>query len=219
MRQLIFIDDSGDPGLKKSNTKHLIIAAVVLTGHKNLEQLSSAINGFRTKLNWNELDEFKFSSTRKSLIKDLLITIRQLEFESYILIIDKTKLIAPPRLFSGETLYNYAIKELLCRLDLFEPIITIDGVYDKQQARKIRTYLRQALKKHGIEQCKINFVDSRKESIIQLADIIAGSIARSFDTTKNDRNDYLKLIKMKIKKIYLNHPHFPHHINLHRGES
>ena len=92
--------------------------------------------------------------------------------------------------------------ELLLKLDLNEPIIVIDGVYDKKQAQRIRTYLRQTLKQHGIEKCKINFVDSRKEPVIQMADIVAGSVARSFDKSKTDCNEYVKLLGSKIINIY-----------------
>ena len=82
-----------------------------------------------------------------------------------------------------------------------ESVIVIDGVADKKQIQRMRTYLRQALKQQGVEKCKISFVDSRKEPLIQLADIIAGSIARSYDITKSDRNEYIKLLKSKINKI------------------
>ena len=105
--------------------------------------------------------------------------------------------------YPGENLYNYAIKELLLRLRLgTEPVIVIDGVTDKKHIQRIRTYLRQALKQHGVEKCKIGLVDSRKEPLIQLADIVAGSVARSFDKTKADHGDYLKLLKPMFKKIY-----------------
>ena len=38
--------------------------------------------------------------------------------------------------------------------------------------------------------------------MVQLTDLIVGSIARSFDNTKADQNDYIKLLKGKIKNIY-----------------
>ena len=87
-------------------------------------------------------------------------------------------------------------------LKLVEPIIVIDGVADKKHIQFSRTYLRQALRQHGVEKCKISFVDSRKDVIIQLADIVAGSIARSYDKEKTDHSDYLRLLDLKVKDIY-----------------
>ena len=81
---------------------------------------------------------------------------------SYAAVLDKAKMNITPKLYSGKTLYNYVIKEFLLRLELTSvPNIVIDGVYDKKQAQRMRTYLRQALKKSSIERSKISFVDSR----------------------------------------------------------
>lgn len=201
-RQFIFLDDSGDPGLNNSNTPRMVVAAVLLACRENVEKLSAAINGFRAGLGWGELDEFKFSSTRKSVIKDLLRFVRKFEFAAYAAVVDKAKIYNTPQLSSGENLYSYLMKELLLRLPLSEPTIVIDGVTDKKQIQRMRTYLRQALKQSNIEKCKIGFADSRKEAMVQLADMIAGSVARSFDAAKADHGDYLSLIMPKIKGIY-----------------
>ena len=201
-KQFVIIEESGDPGLKNSNTTHLIIVAVIVADREKLTELNAAIDGFRAGLGWKELDEFKFSSTRKSVIIDLLKFVRRFEFEAYALAVDKTRIISPPQLSSKETLYHRAIKELLLRMTLTEPIIIIDGVADKKSAQQTRTYLRQALRQQGVEKCKISFVDSRKETIVQLADIIAGSVARSFDKDKADHNDYLKILGTKLKEIF-----------------
>ena len=201
-KQFVFIDDSGDPGLIKSSTSHFIVAAVLVVTSENYVRIMTALSGFRAGLGWGELDELKFSKTRKSVIINLLKYIRQFDFEAYALVIDKSKMTAPPQLSSGETLYQYAIKELLTRLYLRDPIIFVDGVTNKKHIQHTRAYLRQALRQQGVTKCKITFVDSRKDALVQLADIVAGSIARSFDKEKTDHNDYLELLKPKIRGIF-----------------
>ena len=203
-KQIVHIDESGDMGLLKAHTSTLriIVAAVLVTESDNLTELVAAIDGFRAGLGWRELDEFKFSSTRKSVIKDLLKFIQKYDFEAYAVVIDKSRIFGVPTLSPDETLHGYAIKELLLKIKLSEPTIVIDGIADRKPAQRMKTYLRRALKQHGVEKCKISFVDSRRESMIQLADIVAGSIARSFDTSKADHNDYTELLKSKIKGIY-----------------
>ena len=99
-------------------------------------------------------------------------------------------------------MYHFVIKELLLRLELSEAVIFIDGVAHKRQAERIRTYLRLALKEHKNARYKIKFVDSRKDVLIQLADVVAGSIARSYDRVKCDHKDYLEILKPKVKEIY-----------------
>jgi len=188
--------------LKKSATSHFIVAAVLVIDRENLDKLTVAINGFRAGLGWNEMDELKFSSTRKSVVKKLLSYISHFDFNAYAVIMDKTKMSKADPPTSGETLHSFVIKELLLKMELSEPIIVIDGVAHKKQAERVRTYLRQHLRKHGVEKCKIGFTDSRKDVMIQLADIVAGSVARSLDKNKNDYNVYLDILGTKIKGIF-----------------
>ena len=202
LKQFVFIDDSGDPGLLKSSTNHFIIAAVLVVEQENLNNLRVAMDGFRAGLGWNDLHEMKFNSAKKSIIKNLLKFIQRFEFETYAAVINKTRMTTLPQLTTGESLYHFVIKELLLRLELSEAVIFIDGVAHKRQAERIRTYLRHALKEHKVAKYKIKFVDSRKDVLIQLADVIAGSIARSYDKDKYDHNDYLDLLKPKVKEIY-----------------
>ena len=201
-KSYIYVDDSGDTGLKKSNTTHFVVAAVVVVGREDMEKLAIAINSYRAGLRWNELHEFRFRVTEKKIIIGLLKHLQQFEFKSYAVVIDKARIVNQPQLSSGETLYSYAIKELLLKLKLTDPVIVIDGVSDKKPAQKTRTYLRKALKQRGVEKCKICFVDSRKDALVQLADIVAGSVARSYDKTKTDHKSYLKLLEPKLKNIY-----------------
>ena len=201
-KQFIFLDDAGDTGIKNSATGHFVVAAIIVDDSKNLENLIVAMNGFRAGLGWVDMHELKFNSTKKSIIRNLLQFITQFEFFICAAVIDKAKITVMPQLASGESLYNFTIKELLLRLNLSEPIIFIDGVAHKRQAERVRTYLRQSLKEHGVNKCKIRFVDSRKDVLIQLADVVAGSIARSYNKEKNDHNDYLNLIESKVKGIF-----------------
>ena len=201
-KQFVFIDESGDPGLKRTSSGHFIVAAVLLVDNENYAKLVTAMNGFRAGLGFSELDELKFNKTRKTVIKRLLRFVQQFDFESYAVVINKSKMTKPPQLSSGETLYLYAIKELLLKLKLSEPNIVIDGVTDKKHIQNTRAYLRQALRQQGVGKCKIGFVDSRKDLVVQLTDIVAGSIARSFDKKKTDHKDYLELLESKIKGIY-----------------
>ena len=201
-KEFLILDDSGDPGLVKSSTSHFIVAAVLVLNSESYDKLVMAMNDFRAGLGWNELDELKFSKTRKIVIKRLLTFIQQLEFKAYAIVVDKSKLTDKSLLTIDDSLYNYAIKELLLRLKLSNPVIFIDGVSHKKQAERFRTYLRKHLKKHGVEKSKIRFVDSRKDVLVQLADIIAGVIARSYSKKKGSNDEYLKLLKSKIEEIY-----------------
>lgn len=48
-----------------------------------------------------------------------------------------------------------------------------------------------------MKDCKL--IDSKTDELIQLADMIAGSIRRSYDTSKADSQEYKKIIKKHIE--------------------
>ena len=199
-KHFVFIDESYSMKKKKTATSHIVVAAVLIVEQEKLSILTDAMNTFRADLGWNELHELKFNSAKKSIIKDFLNYIKQFEFEAHAVVIDRLK-IADETLFNtGEDLYNNLVIDLLLKMSLKEPSIVIDGVSDKKQAQRVRTFLRKSLKQHGIEKCKIGFVDSRKNVLIQLIDVITGSIARSYNSSKTDRYDYINIIKPKIKR-------------------
>ena len=46
---------------------------------------------------------------------------------------------------------------------------------------------------------KVKFVDSKTDNLIQLADLVAGSILRSTQPDKTDSGDYLDILKKHNK--------------------
>ena len=90
----------------------------------------------------------------------------------------------------------------MLKLKLTNPIITIDGRAGKKFSKEIRTYLRQSLKENGVTGSRVYLVDSRKNSLIQLTDIVAGSVARSYNKDKTDSQVYIKALGEKIAEIY-----------------
>ena len=199
-KRFAYIDDSGDAGLRNSNTDQLIVAAVIIVDEEKRKLLAEAINLFRSRLGWVELHEFKFHKTEKRILVDLIDFIKAYDFTAYAVVLDKRG-IDPSHVQKSETsLYNYTLKELLLRVCMNDQVVVIDGEAAKKHAWKIRSYLRQNLKANGIERVSIRFTDSRKDSLVQLSDIVAGAIARSYKD-KTDAQKYLNLLKDKIVMI------------------
>ena len=198
--EYIFIDDSGDAGLDKSNTDQLIIAAVIVADEITKNILSDAINRFRQDLGWNDLDEFKFAKMNKETLVKLIDFINDYDFRVYAVVLDKRKIAKSYTAEGSIQIYNYILMVLLKKVGKNKQIITIDGKISKRKAKEVRAYLRQHLRKEGIVDVKIVFAESRKEPLIQLADIVAGAVARSYKD-KTDAQRYLKLLKDKVIMI------------------
>jgi len=201
-RDFVYIDDSGDPGFKKSSSSHFIIAAVLLLDEDKKQLLNDAITLFRRNLGWHELEEFRFKITNKKTILRLIDFVRPFDFTAYAMVLDKSKIDPEDIPKDKASLYYYTIKELLLKLNLTNPVITIDGRAGKQYSKEIRTYIRQGLREKGVENTRIFLVDSRKNALVQLTDIIAGAVARSYRTDKTDAQAYKNALGDKIAEIY-----------------
>ena len=200
-KQLIFIDDSGDPGFKGATSANFVMAAALFIEPKVATEINKAISDFRKSLGWQDEAEFKFRKTNKKIIKRLFNIVAKYDFKIYAVYVDKSsyKQILP--VFDKEKLYNWTVKELLKIIPLDNAYVKIDGRASREHKRRISSYLRHEI---NIGERKIRQIkpeDSVKDNLIQLADLVAGSINRSFQSEKTDAGDYLALFKKKVAQI------------------
>ena len=199
-KQLIFIDDSGDPGFKKGASSNFVMAAALFIDPEVAMSLSRRISDYRRSLEWRDEHEFKFAKDRKDIVVELLNMALDYDFRVYAVYIDKTSFYQKSPIANKEQLYSWAIKELLLTMPIREAKIKIDGRPSKQTIQKMTTYLRKEVNYDGTKKLEIKFEDSVDNDLVQLADLIVGSINRSM-TNKTDSQVYINIIKSKICKI------------------
>ena len=202
-KQLVFIDDSGDPGFKKGSSSHFVMACAIFMSDEVAEQVASEIKQFRKDRNLKENYEFKFHTTCKRLVEKLLTIIIKYNFTINAIYIDKSMSKYQDFLYVADQpkLYNWVIKELLDKLPLKDARIRIDGRSGKKCMHDTKTYLRKELNKKSHKVLNIKFEDSVKNDLIQLADLVAGSVNRSLQKDRTDAKDCLKILKSKINSI------------------
>lgn len=195
---MIFIDESGDPGLRKGRSDYFIIAAVIVVGQKNCDAIANAIEEHKRNLGWNENEELKFHKTHKNIIKQTIKMLHKYDYSAYAIALDKAKINRQTHSFEKDSIFLYVIKELLIKIEPKKSNIIIDGVRGPKYVKKARTYFRNELKSHNIEVGRIIFENSISNPLIQLADLVAGSVARTL-TNKTDAREYVRLFGNKIK--------------------
>ena len=67
--------------------------------------------------------------------------------------------------------------------------------------KNTKTYLRCEINGDKAKKLDIKFDDSVTTDLLQLADLIAGSINRSLQSDKTDSKDYISIFEDKIVKI------------------
>lgn len=199
---LIFIDDSGDPGFKldRGSTTHFVIAMVIFDDELEAEKTAVGIKEFKRKIKFDDSVEFKFSKTRDKIRKEFLETVNNFSFRVRCLIVDKSLIRSEELKANKNSFYGYFIKEALKNNNntILNAKVRVDGSGDRLFRRNFFTYLRRELnssEKKVMNNCKM--IDSRTNVLIQMADMVAGSINRANSKIKKDCQ-YRNIIKRHI---------------------
>ena len=206
-KQLVFIDDSGDPGFKvdKGATSHFVIACVIFEDSLVAEETAVAIKKYRRNLGFSDRTEFKFTRSRNVIKKGFLKVVSKFNFKIRVIVVDKSVINSEELQTSHDSFYNYFTKQVLFHSKgaLHNARIRLDGHGNKLFKRNLSTYLRKELNGKNKKIMKnMRLVDSKKDVLIQMADMIAGAIRRSYDTRKTENKNYRKIINKKIEDCW-----------------
>lgn len=201
---LIFIDDSGDPGFKldRGSTRYFVVLLLIFDDELEAEKTAVAIKELRRTLGFPDDVEFKFHKSSKDIRVRFLQAINPFNFRVRALVIDKILIRSPELRTNKNSFYGYAIKTTLqyTNKSVQEAKVRIDGSGDRTFRRSFLSYLRRQLNSQEqriIKNCKM--VDSKGNVLVQMADMIAGSVRRSYDETKPDRKIYKEMIQKHIE--------------------
>ena len=203
---LVFIDDAGDAGFKleKGSSKHFVIACVIFDDNLDAEETALKIKRLRRSLKWRDDHEFKFNKASKLVRLTFLSEIKSCNFRVRAIVADKEVIRSPELRTNNTKFYNYMIKEVLSKSDgsIKNGSIRLDGHEDRAYKKAAATYFRQQANPRGSVIKDMKFVNSKNDNLIQLADMVAGSILRSTQSNKTDKDEYLKVIKKRIEDIW-----------------
>lgn len=205
---LVFIDDSGDPGFKiaRGSSVIFVICCVIFDDDLEAEKVAVKIKELRRKLKKSDRFEFKFNKCSKKYRTEFLRTVASAKFRVRAIVMPKEKIYSEELRRSKESFYNFTIKMVLRHNSgtIKNARIRLDGRGNRVFRRRLLTYLRRDLNTGERRVVKnIRFRDSKRDVLIQLADMVAGSINRSFQTRKSDSQVYLGIIKPRVEDIWV----------------
>ena len=196
---LVFIDESGDPGFKLQRGSSAIFV-VTLVAFRDHDQARAADAAIATRLRIRS--EFKFNTSRDEVRDAFFEAVRPFDFCIRAIVIDKERIYSPHLRTRKEAFYSFFVKSML-KFDgglLEDARIVIDGSGDRSFRQELQAYLRSELGPGKIK--KITFRNSASDRLVQLADMCAGAIARSYRLDKNDRFRWRKMLQPKIENIW-----------------
>ncbi|MBI2315294.1 DUF3800 domain-containing protein [Candidatus Daviesbacteria bacterium] len=145
--------------------------------------------------------EFKFFKSRRQIRESFLHAVNKFNFTIRAIVVDKSLVKSPELKNNKNSFYSYIIKLVLehSNNSILDAKIRIDGSGDRTFRKSFLTYLRKQLnskQKIVMKNCKM--VDSKSDELIQMADMVAGSIRRFYDLKKDDGKIYKAIIKKHI---------------------
>ena len=196
---LVFVDESGDSGLKlgKGSSEFFVLTLVIFTENEAANTSDLAVDTIRTILNLSDRTEFKFNKLNDKGRRHFLSSVSNHEFTYYSVVINKAKLTGKGFSFK-ESFYKYVCQMAFnnCREYLQDATIIIDGSGSREFRQQLQTYIKGKINdKNDVRACikKVKIEDSKKNNLLQLADMICGAVARSY-TSKKDEPPYRSLI-------------------------
>ena len=204
---LVFIDDSGDPSfsLDKGATKVFVIACIVFQDELEAEKTAIAIKELRRKLKFSDRTEFKFAGSSKPTRIAFLEAVRPFHFVVRALVVEKKKIRSEQLRNDKHSFYSYFIKTALqySKKTIYDAKIKIDGSGDRIFRKQFLSYLRRELNTKDSHILKhVRLVDSQANVLIQLADMVAGTIRRFKEGEKKDRVEYWELLRKKVENCW-----------------
>jgi hypothetical protein len=180
----VFIDESGDAGFKltEGSPPFFVVAMVIFDCDDDARATEAIIaNSQARKLHKGE---FRFNKCRDN-IRDLFFhDVIKGNFRVRAIVVQKNAIYSERFKSDKEVFYEYFVKSLM-RNDngvLQGAKVVIDGSGEREFRYNLKVAIRRRLQEGVVTEVKLK--DSEKDSLIQLADMCAGAIARSYRTDR-----------------------------------
>lgn len=182
----VFIDESGDPGFKieKGSSPVFVTSMVIFDNALDARQSQSRIARLLGEL--RAKPEFKFNKLQSVRRDQFFEEIAALPFRTRYVVVQKNLIYSDALRTTKESFYKFFVRNMIQHDGgaLRNAKVIIDGSGDRAFKRAFRSYLRKHIGKESVRSFELR--DSVKDPLVQLADMCAGAIARSYRPDRAD---------------------------------
>jgi hypothetical protein len=203
---LAFIDESGDPGMPPggSRSAYFTVTMVIIEDHEEAAAIEQRIALLRRELGLKEGFEFHFSKLKRVWREEFLRSLATYEWFYFSVVLNKAKLSGKGFQFP-DPFYKYTCGLVFqnAKPYLNDAIVVIDGSGGREFRTQLSTYLRKRINEGGDAPKairKVKLQDSRQNSLLQLADMVCGAVARSYSTPE-EQSCFRKLISHREMQV------------------
>lgn len=202
---LVYIDESGDAGFRveRGSSPVFVAAMVIFASADDAAFTRRLIEGSAARR--MHKGEFKFSKSRADVRDGFFRAVAAAPFQVRAIVVEKAVIHSAHLRTDKESFYEFFVKQML-RHDndrLASAKVIIDGSGDREFRQKLSTAIRRKVREGAVRDCR--FSDSRNDALIQLADMCAGAIARSFRGDRHERNRWRNMLRPRIDDVWRFH--------------
>ena len=203
---LVFIDESGDPGmnLEGGASEFFVVTAVSFQEEEHAVACCKRISTLRTEAGLPARIELHFAKSSDKVRHRLLRGVASSNFFYRSVVIDKKK-IDPSVVPKGrKSFHQYAVGLVLesWRANLIGATVDVDKGGGESFSRSLCRYVSQNFKDRDGKPLlkRVRTCDSKASNLMQLADMVCGAVARSFKPgAEND--EFRKLVKPRELEV------------------
>ena len=199
---LVFIDESGDAGFKldKGSTPIFVMAMVIFATPDDAAQTAAAIDASEARR--LHKPEFKFSKCSDDIRDAFCRAVARCPFKVRAIVVRKEVLYSPRLKADKDRFYEYFVKQMMIWDGgaLQDARVIIDGSGDRAFRRDLNAALRRRLTEGAIRD--VRFKDSHRDVLVQLADMCAGAIARSYRKDRDTPHRWRRMLGSRINDVW-----------------
>lgn len=199
---LVFVDESGDPGLKfgEGSSECFVVVAVIFQTEEHAHACIQTINNLRGELRMPAYREFRFSKSSSKIRMLFLRRVAGNNFRYLSFALNKTKVTGPGYQYK-DSLYKNTVKMLFENAlpILSNAIVYIDKSGGREFSEQLKKYLMDRMT-NSDGSCPVKRVrteDSHSNNLLQLADMVCGAVARKYRVPGKDGLKYWQIIRAK----------------------
>ncbi|MEN9557756.1 MAG: hypothetical protein RL141_125 [Candidatus Parcubacteria bacterium] len=187
---LVFIDESGDPGLRieAGASRSFTVGLVVFENEADAHACDQRITALRRELGWSEKAEFHFRRNSDRIRETFLRAVAPQPFFYYGVVIQKDAAGIWREAFKEkEAFYHYVCGLVLesAKETLRDAIVVIDRSGGWDFRRRLSAQLKRKSNISGSLIKKVKMQDSKSNNLLQLVDYVASVINRAATGEKN----------------------------------
>lgn len=206
----IFIDESGDPGfmIEEGSSRFFVVAVVIFEDDTQANAAKLELESLGKRWHKPKKFELKFSKLSEAERVEALQVAAKFDFKIRSVIFDKVRMNELQLQHFKKNYYQYAIRSLLDRpeCNLVGSTIKIDTFgEDYYRDNLVEYFTKHICNPDDQEHCQLIFQDSKFDVLIQLADLVAGALRKSYEITHDDAQIYREVIEGHEEDIRVFH--------------